>query len=230
MKFDKLIQASFVKRLNRFTVVCQLQNQSQQVLAHLANTGRLQELLITGATVFLKPVKSTTRKTAFDLVLASKNNKLVALDSQLGGKLFAEAIASDSITELQGYRILKKEYTFNKSRLDFLLAKGEEQALIEVKSVNLVENKVALFPDAPTKRGTRHVKELIKAQLNNLKAVLFFVIQREDATVFSPHQKRDQTFADLVFQAHQNNVQVLAYTCYVSQEKMCLQQRIPVKY
>lgn len=156
-----LLEAFFLRRVNRFTVEAELQGRT--VLAHLRNSGRLPHLLVSGKRVLLRPIRGRPqRKTQFDLVFVKDGEYLVSVEATLPIKLVAEAIVAGQIQRLRGYRVERSEVTSDKSRFDLLLQKGRDRLFVEVKSVTLVKGEVALFPHSPTKRGQRHLQELIR--------------------------------------------------------------------
>lgn len=227
MEYNKLTPAILLERENRFVAKVRVRGQTQ--LAHVPNTGRLEELMQPGTRVYLEPVQNKQRKTLWDLVLVRGPESLVAVDSRLSTLLFAEALAEKKIKEFQGATIEKKEITFGKSRLDFKLSSPEGPVYVEVKSVNLVQNGRALFPDAPTARGARHIDELIKAQNNGSRGALFFSVQREDGNAFSPHYEMDPVFGQKVEEAYKAGVMVLAYKCEINIPQITLKESIEVK-
>ncbi len=227
MEYNKLTPAILLERENRFVAKVRVRGQTQ--LAHVPNTGRLEELMQPGTRVYLEPIQNKQRKTLWDLVLVRGPESLVAVDSRLSTSLFAEALDGERLTEFQGAKIEKKEITIGKSRLDFKLWSPEGPVYVEVKSVNLVQDGRALFPDAPTARGARHIDELIEVQNNGARGALFFSVQREDGNVFSPHYEMDPVFGRKVEEAYRAGVMVLAYSCEINIPQIILKKRLEVK-
>ena len=159
MEYRNVIPALFIDRPNRFIANVQTEEGIQRV--HVKNTGRCRELLIPDATVYLEEGDNPNRKTRYDLIAVDKNGHLINMDSQAPNRLFAEWAASGGF--LPDVTRIRGEYTYGASRLDFCLETGKGLHLVEVKGVTLEENGVARFPDAPTERGVKHIKELQKA-------------------------------------------------------------------
>ena len=187
----------------------------------------MNEFLYKGAKVYLSHVQSHTRKTRYNLSLVDHGGTMVSIDSSIPNKLVRESIDEGLIESFEGLKIEKAEYTFEKSRLDFLLASASERLLLEVKSCTLVKDSIALFPDAPTKRGSRHLLTLIEG-LKHGRAAIFFLIQRSDASKFSPNQVTDPDFAHNLRIAHEKGVEVYAYTSKVTLRGVFLDSRIPI--
>jgi len=211
MRFAPLVPAKFVRRLNRFLCVVQLGN--KEALAYIRNTGRLKELLIEGSPVYLK--EKATGKYKYEVLLTETNRGfLVCLDSQIAPRLYAET--------LNAHRVIY-EPRINGSRLDLLVGRH----IIEVKSVNLVKDHTALFPDAPTKRGTKHIRVLINTYPKFVPKMVF-VVQREDAKTFSPNAETDPVFAKMLKLFAHLGYEVKAYNCLVSLEEIKLKEEIEV--
>ena len=222
----KLLPAVFQERPNRF--LARVFIDGEEALAHVSDPGRLKELLVPGVEVYLRPAKGA-RKTKFDLVLVKHKGLLVSLESTLPNKLVELALKEGFFEDLAHYPQIQREVTYNDSRLDFCLSNDSDKCFIEVKSVTLVEDGLALFPDAPTLRGTRHLKELIKIKEEGMRAISLFIIQREDATSFSPHKSMDPLFASTLKEAQDAQVEVWAYKCRNTLEAVLLDEQVPVK-
>ena len=224
----KLIPATFVKRDNRFRVTVQVEG--HLVWAHLPNSGRLRELLVPGQRVLLAPAQAPGRLTSYDLLMVDLDGTLVSIDARLPSRLLYEALRANRLEEFAGYAEVRREVTYGQSRLDLALEGGPdgERCFIEAKSVTLVEDGVALFPDAPTQRGRRHLGELARARAEGQRAAVVFVVQRDDATSFSPHDEADPAFGRALREAAQAGVEVYAYKCRVSEEEVALDAPLPV--
>jgi sugar fermentation stimulation protein A len=220
------LQEAFLShRLNRFAALVEVDG--RPVAAHLPNSGRLHELLQPGNRVFLAP-KTGARKTPFDMVLVEAEGHLVSCDARLPPAILAEAIRQVQAPPFAGYETVRREVTFGESRLDLLLAGPRGRCFIETKSVTLVEEGVALFPDAPTERGRRHLGSLAQAVRGGVRAAVVFVVQREDATSFAPHRQADPLFAEALAQAMAAGVEAYAYRCRVDLQSICLAEEVPV--
>ncbi|HHX64622.1 MAG TPA: DNA/RNA nuclease SfsA [Chloroflexi bacterium] len=225
MQFPDLVCGRFVRRDNRFVTTVQIDNELHA--AHMANPGRMRELLDPGCRVWLAPVHSTTRRTAYDLVLIEYGGIPVSVDSRLPNRLFYEAL-SDGLDLGRHYPQIETEVVRGQSRLDFRLTGPAGVCWVEVKSVTLVENRVALFPDAPTVRGRRHLGELEEIVAAGQRALTVFVIQRPDADCFTPNRRTDPDFARALARAARAGVEVRAYTCDVSPRAIAIARRIAV--
>lgn len=229
MKFEKnLIQGKFLKRLNRFTVLVQID--SREVKAHLANSGRLREILIPGHTALLAPVESEKRKTKYDLCLIQTESKAwISTDARLPNKLFHEAFSSHALKPFLKYDKIQPEVTFGQSRLDFQLKNASESCFVEVKSITLVEHGIGYFPDAPTERGRKHLKELLKIKKEGHRAAAVFVVQRNDAQSVKPHDDADPEFGETLQNVFNQGVEVYAYRCQVDPQEIVIHDEIPVR-
>nr|WP_319373595.1 DNA/RNA nuclease SfsA [uncultured Methanobacterium sp.] len=238
MKITNIITGRFRERPNRFTVVFEANGRTDK--AHLRDPGRLRELLLPESRLLLRPAQNpANRKTNYDVIAVWSEGIWVLINSGFHSDLAAELIESGIIDELSDYSIEKREYTFGKSRIDFLLTKkdkflltnsdkkGEKgsqredkrnslknsnKLLLEVKGCTLVEKGQARFPDAPTLRGKRHLEELIKAKKEGMESAVLFLIPREDAKVFSPNWEMDTDFSKTLEQAEQENVLIITYS------------------
>ena len=231
IEFGPLIPGTFIQRDNRFRV--QIQISGQQAAAHLANSGRLGELLVPGHKVWLARADRSNhrRRTAYDLVLIESAGRLVSVDARVPTQLVEGALRHAQLAGFEEYPTVQREVRLGKSRLDFRLDAGSEQppCWIEVKSATLVEAGVARFPDAPTLRGQRHVRELVQAVENGDRAAVLFIVQREDASHFAPHDEADPAFGRVLRQSARAGVAVYAWRCRVSHKAIQLIGTIPVR-
>lgn len=228
MRFEKrLLRARFIARPNRFTVKAWLQG--KPILAHLHDPGRLKELLFSGAKLLLEPTKGD-RKTNFDVRLVeTKEKNLVSLYSTYPNLLLSESWNLPLVKKIFGPVSVLPEKQLGKSRIDFLLQNGKQRIWVEVKSVTLVENGVALFPDAPTARGRRHLEELIQAKKSGDRAVVLFVAQRSDAKVVMPNVRTDPAFARTLARALKAGVEMYAFRCRIDRRGIVLDRAIPIR-
>lgn len=225
-----LLPARFVRRDNRFRAWVDLDG--ALLSAHVANSGRLSELLVAGASVWIRRHnRGAARKTASDLLLVEYAGVLVSIDARLPNQLLAEALAGGAIPQLAGYSQITPEVTVGQSRLDFLLradpgSAGERRCWVETKSVTLVEDGRALFPDAPSERGLRHLHELMDLRRRGDRVAVVFVIQRPDAMAFAPHPTAHPAFAAALRVAAQRGVEVYAWRCQVSLSAIALAEPV----
>ena len=228
MKLDSgLVEAKFIVRLNRFAAMMEVNG--QQVMVHLANSGRLGELLVPGYRMLLKPVIGEHRKTQFDLALVDLGSNLCSADARLPNPLLAEALEEGRVAEFRDYLTIRREVTFGESRLDLLLEGTQGSCFIETKSVTLVENGLALFPDAPTTRGVKHLRSLMAAKSQGYRAAVVFVIQRDDAAELTPYDAADPVFGETLRRAVAAGVEALAYRCQVTEREIRLSHRVAIK-
>jgi sugar fermentation stimulation protein A len=227
LDFGELVPAAFLLRENRFVV--QVEHQEEVYRAHLANPGRLEELLTPGRTLWIHPVHDPGRKTQFDAVLADLDDTLVSLNSQLPNRLVAAALHAGTLPGLPDVENIEREVTRGHSRIDFAVQEKPTVHWIEVKSVTLVVKGTARFPDAPTRRGTRHLQVLQEVAAAGARATVFFIIQREDAQAFTPHDERDPAFGAALRAAFHAGVDIRALRCRVTYEKIQLGDEVPVR-
>ena len=229
-----LKSARFLERPNRFLTVVELDG--ERVEAHLPDPGRLKELLTPGTKVWVRPAAGAAgaagaaRKTRFTLALAeAPTGELVSLVTTVANELTAEALEAGRIAELAEWSVTAREFRRGRSRFDFLLETDSgRQMLLEVKSVTLVENCRALFPDAVTARGTRHVRELTEALEDGFDTAVLFVVQRRDSKSISAARSIDPRFADALEAAHRAGVMLLGYRSRVTLSEALLTESIPV--
>lgn len=220
-----LIEGIFIERLNRFASLVEVEGQRE--LAHVANSGRLQELFLPGVPVFLRPAAHPGRKTPYDLALVSISGRLVSADARLPNALVHEALLEGRIAGLEGYTDVRREVYYGAHRLDLLVRNGGP-CLIETKSITLVQDGCALFPDAPTLRGAGHMAALLRFRRDGGKAAVIFVVQRDDARMFSPNDQADPLFGRALREAAAGGVMIRAFVCRVSLREIRLDREIPV--
>jgi sugar fermentation stimulation protein A len=225
MKLPPLVRAYFRNRDNRFRATVTVDG--ADVWAHVPNSGRLTELFTSGKPIWMSPAGDPNRITSYDLKLVEYDSVLVSVDARLPNHLFAEALAARKIEGFD-YSLVEPESTRGNSRLDFRLEGARGTCWVETKSVTLVEDDTALFPDAPTERGRKHLHELMDIASTGEQAAVVFVVQRPDALRFSAHWQADPEFADGLQHAAEVGVSVRAFTCQVSLEEILISDEIPV--
>ncbi len=193
----------------------------------MPNTGRCKELLIEGVTVYLTYNDNPNRKTSYTLIGVMKGDRLINIDSKAPNQVVEEALLKNKIDLGFKYNKIKREYTHGDSRFDFCLEGEGQKALMEVKGVTLEKDGIVAFPDAPTKRGLKHVKGLDNSQENYLTFVLF-VIQMEDVKFFTPNYLTDPGFSRGLKEASENGVKVLAYDSIVTKNSIEFNKEVPV--
>ena len=218
MRYDNITRAVFLDRPNRFIAQVELGGRAETV--HVKNTGRCRELLLPGAEVWLTAPGSPGRKTKYDLVAVRKaNGRLVNMDSQAPNRVAAEWLAE------QGFDRVRPEYRYGESRIDFYMERGSEQYLMEVKGCTLELDGIGYFPDAPTERGVKHLRELIRAKEAGYHAILAFVIQMEGVTEVRANGQTHPAFAEALEAATQAGVEVLFWLCRVEPDRLHVCER-----
>ena len=216
MDYGCVVPARFLDRPNRFVAHVLLGQET--VTCHVKNTGRCRELLVPGARVYLERGRNPGRRTAWDLIAADKDGKLINMDAQAPNRVFAEWAR-------ERYADVHPEVRYGQSRLDFCL---DGQHFVEVKGVTLEQDGRCRFPDAPTERGTRHLHELIRAVEEGYRATAFFVIQMADVADFAPNDATHPAFGEALRQAKAAGVNITAYSCRVTPDSMAIDQPVEV--
>ena len=222
MRYGEVKKAIFLARPNRF--IAHVDLDGQKVVCHVKNTGRCRELLIPGVEVWLEKGSNSNRKTAWDLIAVRKGERLINMDAQAPNRVFAEW-ADQFEPQLTA---LRSEYRYGESRLDFCLETNAGLHLVEIKGVTLEENGHTRFPDAPTERGIKHLRELMRAVEAGHRASAVFVIQMEDVLDFAPNDATHLAFGAALRQAAEAGVEVVAVNCRVSADSLEICRRIPV--
>ena len=225
MKYKNTVVGEFISRPNRF--IANVMIDGEEHVCHVKNTGRCRELLVPGCKVILEKSDNPSRRTAYDLVAVYKNEMLINMDSQAPNKVLGEWVAgggfSDDVT------LIKPECTYKNSRFDFYIEVDGKGIFAEVKGVTLEENGVVLFPDAPTERGVKHIRELIDAAENGYETYIFFVIQMEKCLYFVPNEKMHPDFAEALRLAQSKGVNIRALNCRVSENELSIIGDIAIK-
>lgn len=213
MRYDNITEAEFTDRPNRFIAHVKIGNESHTV--HVKNTGRCRELLIPGSTVYLTAPGTPGRKTIYDLVAVRKNDELlINMDSQAPNDVVREWL--DSL----GFDRIIPEYVYGNSRIDFYAEDMTGRYLIEVKGCTLEKDGTGYFPDAPTERGVKHLKELTAATEKGYQAVLVFVIQMDGVSEVRANAEIHQDFADALAEAVKRGVRVVNLECHVEPDSL----------
>ncbi len=226
VRLPPLHKAEFIARLNRFVAEVKLNGRVYR--AHVPSSGRMKELLYPGAFVYVANNAGVNRKTDYRILLAENNGKFVSVDSLLPNRLIRRALEAGVIDELPAYGVVRPEARYGGSRFDFFLSGEGWECFLEVKSVTLVVEGVALFPDAPSARGARHLEELAHAVREGKRGVVMFVVQREDASTFSPNDAGDPLFGEALRRAAAAGVEVLAVSCKVEKTGVYLNGAVQV--
>lgn len=226
MKYKNIVTGKFQSRPNRFIAMVDIDGKVET--CHVKNTGRCKELLLPEAEVYLEKSGNPNRKTAYDLVGVKKGKVLINMDSQAPNQAVKEWLEKE--VYFKNITYLKPECKHGNSRVDFYLETAEERKIfIEVKGVTLEEEGVARFPDAPTLRGIKHMKELEQAVQQGYEAYILFVIQMKGIKWFEPNDRTHLEFGDTLRQVAKNGVGVLAYDCSITKESMELDMPVEVR-
>ena len=216
MKYNNIIRGIFHSRPNRFVAKVYIDGVLETV--HVKNTGRCKELLLHGAEVILEVSDNPARKTKYDLIAVYKEGLgLVNIDSQLCNKVAGEWLVT------QDYDYIKPEYTYGASRVDFYMEKGGEKYLMEVKGCTLEIDGIGYFPDAPTERGVKHLKELTVAMKRGFHCCIAFVIPMEGVTEVRANMETHASFGDALEEAKQAGVEVLFLPCKVRPDEVVVE-------
>ena len=250
MTYQDIHAARFLARPNRFIARVELDGREETV--HVKNTGRCKELLLPGCTVYLEGSANPQRKTKYDLVAVEKRREgkpplLINMDAQAPNKVFAEWMAAGlgSNFGLPKPNLLRPETTWGNSRFDFYWEYSElhlddrtpvsretpirRKGFVEVKGCTLEENGLALFPDAPTERGVKHLRELIACRDAGYEAAVCLVIQMAGMTAFSPNDRTHPAFGAALREAAAAGVKVLAVECAVTPDSLAMTKPVPVR-
>lgn len=223
MKYNNIIKGEFIDRPNRFIANVLIDNNIE--VCHVKNTGRCKELLVKGSTVYLQKSDNPNRKTKYDLIAVQKGDRLINMDSQIVNYVALEFVPNlfDNI------KFIKPEYKYGNSRFDIYVETDTDKIFIEVKGVTLENDGVVSFPDAPTERGVKHLKELQKAVTEGYRAYVLFVVQMSDIKYFEPNSLTHPEFADELKKAKENGVVLLAYDCAVTPDSIEIRKPILIK-
>ena len=228
MQLPPLIEGRLIKRYKRFLADVELAD-GNIVTAHCPNSGSMKGCAVPGGTVWLSRSDNPGRKLPYTWELAEVDDWLIGLNTGLPNKLVHEAITDGTVSELQGYSKIRPEVPYgDHSRIDLLLDGAPGRCYVEVKNVTLVEEGRALFPDAVTVRGQKHLNELMRVVREGCRGVIFFTVQRGDGCSVSPADRIDPEYSRLLRLALANGVEALAYRAHIDKEQIRLTERLPV--
>ncbi len=224
MRYGEVKRGRFLARPNRF--VAHVELEGERVVCHVKNTGRCRELLTSGAAVYLERAENPARKTPYDLIAVEKGDLLINMDAQAPNKVFGEWAAAGRF--LPGLTALRPEFTWEDSRFDFRLEDHLGPCFVEVKGVTLEQDGLALFPDAPTERGVKHLRGLRRAVEQGYRAAVFFVVQMKGPRLFRPNDDTHPAFGQALREAAAAGVGVYAWDCAVTPESLTLDAPVEV--
>lgn len=212
-KYENTYQGIFIERPNRFIARVMIDGKEETV--HVKNTGRCRELLLPGVRVILQKSSNPSRKTAFDLISVFKNHAgWINIDSSAPNKAAAEWLAK------QDFTLIKPEFGYGKSRVDFYMERGNEKYLLEIKGCTLESEGIGYFPDAPTQRGSKHLNELAAAGKQGFNCAVGFVIAINNVKQVIPNTKTDPIFSEALEAAKKSGVKVIYYRCRVTENEL----------
>jgi len=223
MKYSRMLPGIFHSRPNRFLAHIEIEGNME--ICHVKNTGRCRELLPPGAEVWCQKSDNPARKTGYDLIAVRKGQRLINMDSQAPNAAAKEWLLAGGLGELEE---LRAEVFRGNSRFDFAFRQQGRQCFLEVKGVTLEEDGICAFPDAPTERGARHLRELAEAAAQGCGAYVLFVIQMEDVRYLHPNDTTDPAFGKALREAAAAGVRVLAVDCAVTPDSMTVRNFVPV--
>ena len=224
MIYQNILPGRFLSRPNRF--IAHIEIDGQDTVCHVKNTGRCRELLTPGASVWCEKSDNPARKTQYDLIAVQKGARLINMDSQAPNKAAQEWLAGGGLGRIEN---LRAETYYGSSRFDFSFEKGEKRCFLEVKGVTLENGGICAFPDAPTERGTKHLRELTALAKEGFGAYVLFVIQMSDVSYLHPNDDTDPVFGAALREAAKTGVQILAMDCLVTSDTMTIQNPVEVK-
>ncbi|HDT12689.1 MAG TPA: DNA/RNA nuclease SfsA [Candidatus Marinimicrobia bacterium] len=227
MILPDLLPAVFIERPNRFLVRCNVDNKI--IDAHLPDPGRLKELLLPGAEIFIEHTPNPSRKTQYTVHLIKNRNVFVSINTSLPNKLVYISLKNNCLPGFEMYTLTRSEVPVNRHRFDFELRSPEgKKVLMEVKSVTLVEDDgTARFPDAVTSRGKSHAETLAILDKKGIETWILFIVQRKDAICFTPHWERDPAFAKALLTASVSGVNIKVVSCEITQKSMIIGNTLP---
>lgn len=226
MKYDKIISGRFISRPNRFISYVDIGKERE--LVHVKNTGRCRELLVPGALVYLSVSDKAERKTKYDLIavekVTDKGDILINMDSQI-----VNGVAEEHLKRVFPYAKIKREVTFGNSRFDFYIENEGKRIFCEVKGVTLENDGIVSFPDAPTERGVKHLKELISAKEQGYGAMVLFVVQMTGAKYLTPNDQTHKEFGDILRKAYKEGVEIHAISCQITPDTIIPNEEMEVR-
>ena len=227
MKYSNVRTATFLQRPNRF--IAHVLIEDREEIVHVKNTGRCREILQKGTEVILEEATNKDRKTKYSLIAAYKGDVLINIDSQIPNAVVFESIKENMVKELLNVSKLNREVVYGNSRFDLYFEAGEKKGFIEVKGVTLENDGVAMFPDAPTERGTKHIYEMIKAVEEGYSGYIFFLIQMKGVQCFTPNSLQDPKLAEALSLAKKKGVSIFAYDSVVTMDGIVLGDPIKIQ-
>lgn len=225
MKYINTESAVFLSRPNRFTA--EVETSAGVELCHVKNTARCRELLTVGADIYVQRFSGAKRKTCLDLISVKKDGRIVNIDSEAPNQAAYDYIKGGGL--FGGADLIKREKVYKESRIDLYLEKADRKIFAEVKGVTLFDGDTALFPDAPTERGIKHLHHLTQALEEGYEAWMLFVIQAEGLKLFTPNVSAHKEFAEALADAARAGVRVAAFDCVCTQDEISIRSEVGVR-
>ena len=230
MKYRNIISGIFRNRPNRFIAHVEIEGRDEVV--HVKNTGRCKELLVPGCRVYLSVSDNPARKTKYDVVAVEKMRAdgsavLINMDSQIVNDVAGEWLLVSGL--FSPCAVLRREVTYGNSRFDFYIEDGERKVFLEVKGCTLEQDGIAMFPDAPTARGVKHIEELMACRKDGYEAYILFVIAMKGVTCFCPNDATHKAFGDALRRARAAGVRILAMDCRAEASALVIDAPVPVR-
>lgn len=224
MEYKNMIKGKFLRRPNRF--IAHVEIDGKEEICHVKNTGRCRELLQEGAEVWCQMAENPQRKTKYDLITVRKGSYLINMDSQAPNRAVEEWLSKGGLGPVEE---IKAESKFGKSRFDFFLNRNGKGMYLEVKGVTLELDGVCRFPDAPTDRGAKHLRELVEAKKQGFDAGVIFVIQMKPVKYLEPNDGTDPAFGTALREAYAAGVEVMAVDCRITENTMEIADFVEVR-
>ncbi len=224
MQYENMVSGIFLSRPNRF--IAHVNIAGKEEICHVKNTGRCRELLPAGAKVWCAESPSPTRKTRFDLIAVEKGTRLINMDSQAPNAAAKEWLLSGGLGQIED---LRPESRHGNSRFDFSFTKDGKACFMEVKGVTLEQDGICAFPDAPTLRGAKHMRELTRLAKESYGAYVLFVIQMSDVSYLHPNDTADPAFGRALREAAAGGVQIMAMDCAITHDSMTIRNPVDIR-
>jgi sugar fermentation stimulation protein A len=223
---EKLMAGNLIKRYKRFLADIKLED-GRVITAHCTNSGSMKSCLEEDAPVYVSPVNDPKRKTKFTWEMIYMNEDWIGINTSHPNLIAYEAIRDQQIPELIGYTEIRREVKFGDSRFDVHAKNDAESCFVEVKNVTYKEGEYALFPDAVTTRGLKHLNTLKEVKAAGYRAVMLYIIQRSDVNIFAPANDIDPAYAQGLKDAYEAGIEILPYQVQVSPERIILNRKLP---
>ena len=225
MEYKNTVRGIFISRPNRF--IAEVRVDGEIKICHVKNTGRCRELLLPGARVILEHSASENRKTEYDLIAVYKGDMLINIDSQAPNKVFGEWVTAGGF--IPNADLIKPECRYGDSRFDFYIEAAGRRVFTEIKGVTLERDGIVMFPDAPTERGVKHIRELMAAARAGYEASVVFVVQMENCRYFIPNRETHPALADALIEAREAGVGIFAFSCRVTESTLRIAEPVEVR-